>query len=182
MPLDFIHVFEKALAGVGLRRGSEDRVTFRNTVEVVVRDKFGNVKSRSVTHNLKTNAGNDFLNKQMFGTSGIFGQANTAGYLALTTDSTAPAAGDTTLASEETTNGLQRTAQLTPTHSAGANSTVFTNTFTYTGSSSKVIAKVGLFNDTHANGGQLVFETLLATTGTVNTNGDTITVTWTISY
>ncbi|VVB52213.1 Uncharacterised protein [uncultured archaeon] len=179
---DKFHFFEACSAFTRKLRGVEDSFRMHSTVEVTVRDKNGKVKSHSVQKNLRTNGGADFWNTQLFAVSGINGQAKTAGYMAITTDATAAAATDTTLASEETTNGLARTAQLTPTHSAGATSSVFSNTFTYTGSSSKVIAKVGLFNDTHANGGTLVLETVLASTATVNANGDTITITWTINY
>jgi len=102
-----------------------------------------------------------------------------ANWIALTTDATAAAAGDTTLASEETTNGLAR-AQATDTHTASATSSLLSKTFTYTGSTSKVIAKVGLF-DQSANG-RLILETVLSSTATVNANGDTLTINWTINY
>lgn len=175
--------FKEAIAAVSRKlRGINDNFHMHSDVEVTVRGRDGRVKSHSLQKNLRTNGGADFWNTQLFGVSGINGQAKTAGYMAITTDATAAAATDTVLASEETTNGLARTAQLTPTHGAGATSSVFTNTYTYTGSSSKVIAKIGLFNDTHANGGTLVLETVLASTGTVNANGDTITITWTINY
>lgn len=158
-------------------RSAEDRYCFRSDILVEVRDRDGNLKSRSFQHNLRTNVGADFWNTQLFSTAP--GGAG-AGFMALTTDATAPGATDTTLTSEETTNGLARTTALTPTHSAGASSSVFTKTFTYTGGVSKVIAKVGLFNATSS--GTLVLETLLASTATVNTNGDTIAITWTINF
>lgn len=100
-------------------------------------------------------------------------------YIGLSTDSTTPAATDTTLASEQTTNGLAR-AQGTLSHTAGASSSQFTHTWTYTGSSSVTIAKVGLF--TQSSNGVMVLETLLSSSGTVSANGDTISVTWTINF
>lgn len=102
-----------------------------------------------------------------------------ANYIALSTDSTTPAGSDTSLASEQTTNGLAR-AQATDTHSAGAASSSLAHTWTYTGSSSVTIAKVGLF--TQSSNGVMILETLLSSTATVNNNGDTITVTWTINF
>jgi hypothetical protein len=178
--IDSFDFYDRVLSCVGLQRQTSDSFCLHSDIEVTVRDKYGSLKSHSFQHNLRTNGGADFWNTQLFGTSGINGQTATAGYMALTTDATAPAATDTTLTSEETTNGLARSAQLTPTHSAGATSSVFTKTFTYTGSTSKVIAKVGLFNASSA--GTMVLETLLSSTGTVNANGDTITITWTINY
>lgn len=172
---DAVGAFTRALRGVS------DGFKMHSDVEVTVRDKNGNIKSHSIQKNLRTNGGADFWNTQLFSTAPNAG-TKTANYLAITTDATAASATDTTLASEETTNGLARTGQLTVSHSASASSSSFSNTFTYTGSSSKAIAKVGLFNDTHANGGTLVLETVLASTGTVNANGDTITITWTINY
>lgn len=177
---DNFHFKDAVLALCGKKRCADDCFFIHNIVEATVRDRFGNIKSYSKKTNIRTNAGADFWHTQLFGVSGINGQAGTAGYMAITTDATAAAATDTTLTSEETTNGLGRSAQLTPTHSAGATSSVFTKTFTYTGSSSKVIAKVGLFNA--SSSGTLVLETVLGSTATVNANGDTITITWTINY
>ncbi len=180
--LDNFRFGEKISAFIRRFRGLDDNFRMHSDVEVTVRDCFGNIKSHSVQKNLRTNGGANFWNQQLFGVSGIQGQTNTASYMAITTDGTAAGATDTTLASEETTNGLARTGQLTVTHTSNATSSVFTNTFIYGGSSPKVIAKVGLFNDTHANVGTLVLETVLASTATVNTNGDTITITWTINF
>lgn len=164
-----------------LRQPHDDLRPFCTTksVEVIVTDKDGNVKHRSVTtKNLRVNGGADFWNAQLFATTPAAGsQAN---YIALTTDTAPPAAGDTTLTAEETTNGLAR-AQGTVTHTAAASSTLISKTFTYSGSTSKTIAKVGLFNQL-ALGGTLVLETLLASTATVNTNGDQITINWTVQF
>jgi hypothetical protein len=102
-----------------------------------------------------------------------------ANWIALTTDATAAAAGDTTLASEETTNGLAR-AQATDTHTGGASSSLLSKTFTYTGAVTKTIAKVGLFDQ--SSNGRLILETVLSSTATVNANGDTLTINWTINY
>lgn len=173
---DFFRVKEVAGAVTRKVRGAQDRVHFRSDILVVVRDKDGNEKSRSFQHNLRTNAGADFWDAQLFK---VAAAGATANFIALTTDATAPAATDTTLTSEETLNGLAR-AQATDAHTAAASSSQLSKTFTYTGSTSKVIAKVGLFNA--ASAGTLALETLLASTATVNANGDTITITWTINY
>jgi hypothetical protein len=118
------------------------------------------------------------------GAEGALGAAP-AKYIGLTTDATAVAKGDTTLTSEETTNGLGRalgTYTLTLATPGALNGQVtytITNTFTYTGSTSKVIAKGGLF--TAASAGTMSFETVFPSTATVNANGDQIAVTWTVN-
>lgn len=178
MTQDFMKFADKCLAFVGLRRGAVDRFRMYSDVTVEVRDKFGNLKSRSVQHNLRTNLGADFWSNQLFSTASASATA-TAHWLGITTDATAAAAGDTTLTSEETTNGLARVAG-TVAHTGSATSTTISNTFTYTGSTSKVIAKLGLF--TAISAGTLVLETLLASTATVNANGDTLAITWTVNF
>lgn len=157
-------------------RGVEDGVHFRSDITVEIRDKFGNLKSRSVQHNLRVNGGADFWDAQLFN---VASAGATANYIALTANSTTPAATDTTLTGEITTNGLAR-AQATDAHTSGNPSSVLSYTFTYTGSSSVTIAKVGLFNA--SSGGTLVLETLLTTSGTVSASGDTIMIQWTINF
>src|SRR6266403_3864537 len=169
---DFFRFKEAVKAFTNKIRGVEEKFKFSSDILVEIHDKDGNLKHRSFQKNLRTNVGADFWDQQLFK---VGAAAATANFIGLTTDATAPAAGDTTLASEETTNGLGR-AQAADAHTGSASSSVLSKTFTYTGSSSKVIAKVGLFNA--ASSGTLVLETLLTSTGTVNSNGDTITVTW----
>src|SRR5206468_4365104 len=91
----------------------------------VVRD--GNEIYHSEQHNLITNAGMDFIAKQLGDTLGL--GINGANYIALTTDSTAPAATDTTLTSELTTNGLART-QGTYAHTPGTDHWTASKPFT----------------------------------------------------
>jgi hypothetical protein len=176
MSMDSFNTADAAAPGGQRRRAARDSFRERSQVEVVVRDSAGNVKAIARGHNLRVNGGADFWDAQLFkvATAGA-----TANYIGLTTDATSPAAADTTLASEETTNGLAR-AQAVDTHSAGASSSQLAHTWTYTGSTSKTIAKVGLFNASSA--GTMVLETLLGSTATVSANGDTITVTWTINF
>lgn len=174
--MDSFQVTEQTWAGTSITRPTLDGFKLHNVVEAIFRDRFGNITSQSKVTNLRTNVGADFWDAQLFkvATAGA-----TANFIAITTDATAPAATDTTLASEETTNGLAR-AQAADAHTAGASSSVLSKTFTYTGSTSKVIAKVGLFNASSA--GTLVLSTLLGSTGTVNANGDTLTISWTINF
>lgn len=126
-------------------------------------------------HNLFLDAGKDFLSAQMFtntsaGTRG-------AGFIALTENGTAPAAGDTTLTSEITTNGLGRADATTKTHSAGSSTTVIEHTFTASGAFSTV-QKSALFNA--SSSGTMVCENTF--TSTALATNDQIKVTWTITH
>jgi hypothetical protein len=122
-------------------------------------------------HNLRTNAGGDAQASQMGNTAT---QAAACNYIALSNDATAPAAGDTTLASEIAANGLSR-AQGTYAHTNGTSSFTIQKVFTATGTQAS--QKTGLFNA--ASSGTLCFENTY-TQVTVN-SGDTLTVTWTIN-
>ena len=180
---DLLSFTEMVGAIVRKARSMNDRMPLiYSDVLIVVRDRDGREKSRSFQHNLRTNAGADFWNTQLFSTAPA---AKGAGYMALSTSTTATAT-DTTLPSEITTGTtLVRTGALTPTHSAGTGQSQFTHTFTYDGTTPAppvVVGLLGLFNDTHANGGTLALETALSPTATVNSNGDTIAITWTINY
>lgn len=162
------------------KRSVEDRHWMYSDVEVTVKDKDGNIKHHSIQKNLRTNAGADFWNTQLFSTSQAAG--NQANWIGITADTTAPAATDTSLASEQTANGLAR-AQGTVAHTGGQSSTVISHTWTYSGSSSVTIAKAGLFTAAGPPvAGTMALETLLASTATVNSNGDQITINWTINF
>lgn len=123
-------------------------------------------------HNLRTTAGGDWQASVMGNTSA---PPATMNYIAVTNDAGAPAAGDTTLASEITTNGLSR-AQCTYAHTAGTAAFTCQKVFTATGTQAS--QKTAIFNASSA--GTMGFENTY-TAVTVN-NGDTLTVTWTINY
>jgi len=100
-----------------------------------------------------------------------------ARYIGLTTDTGTPAVGDTTLASEITTNGLQR-ALATFAHTGGTTTFTLAKTFTASGTFTNV-HKGGLFTaGTNAAGGVLVADTNLNADATL-ASGDSIAVTWT---
>lgn len=111
--------------------------------------------------------------------------SNWGAWIGLSTDATAPAAGDTCNAgtglflNEQTANGLARTYIAATFPAAGEYQ--YANTFTYTGATSVVIAKGVICNSKAAAGTLLLFETLASATATVNASGDTINLTWTIS-
>jgi hypothetical protein len=122
-----------------------------------------------------TNAGRDLIAAATFTTST---QPAAANYVALTANSSSPAAGDTTLTGEITTGGggLVR-AQATYAHTNGTATATLTKTFTANGSDSLPIsiAKIGVFNA--SSSGTMAYETLLSATATLSASGDSLTLT-----
>lgn len=128
---------------------------------------------------LRVNSGRDFQSDVMSGTSA---QPAAANYIALTANSSAAAAGDTTLTGEITTGGggLVR-AQAAYAHTASALTYTLIKTFTANGSDSLpvTVAKIGVFNA--SSSGTLVFESLLNATATLTTSGDQLQITETVN-
>lgn len=130
--------------------------------------------------NLITNAGEDVISRQTAcGATGAPACANGGVYIALSTDSGAPSATDTTCPSESSVSGLAR-ALGTYAHVAGTNTHTISHTFTLGTAGAVVIAKVCMFDA--ASGGNLFAETLLSATATVNAVGDQVTITWTFTH
>jgi hypothetical protein len=130
--------------------------------------------------NLITNAGEDVISRQTAcGATGAPACANGGVFIALSTDSGAPNAADTTCPAESVVSGLAR-ALGTYAHVAGTNTHTLSHTFTLGTAGAVVIAKVCMFDA--ASGGNLFAETLLASTATVNAVGDQITITWTFTH
>jgi len=125
-----------------------------------------------------TNAGKDFVAAQVGGAGGTA----TAQYIALTANSTAPAAGNTTLSGEIVTagGGLLRAIGAYA-HTGGTSTYTISKTFTTNGSDALpvTVAKIGVFNA--SSSGTMVFETLLSSTATLSASGDTLTVTQTVT-
>lgn len=127
---------------------------------------------------LRTNAGADFQARVMADTaSNGTGSYAAANYLALSTDATVPAAGDTTLTGELTASGLGR-AQATYAHTNGTTTYTLTKAYTSSDATPRTINKVGVFNATSV--GTMVFETALASPPTLQ-SGDSLTVTETVA-
>jgi len=127
-----------------------------------------------------TTAGKDFAASAMGDRSGSREAA--ADYIALTANSSSPAAGDTTLTSEIATasGGLIR-AQATYAHTGGASTYTLTKTFTANGNDSLpvTIAKMAVFNA--SSGGKMPWESLLSATATLTAVGDSLQITETIT-
>jgi hypothetical protein len=124
--------------------------------------------------NLLTNTGRVQLHTFMYGTAS---RPNGFNYIALTNDGTAPAAGDTVLASELFGDGLTRAQGVVTLPSGSGNQTTVAFTFTYTGGSSQGVQKTALF-DTSTVG--VMNHEILFTPRTLFTN-DTLTLTFTIT-
>ncbi len=127
-----------------------------------------------------TNAGRDMAHGAVFDRSGSRPAA--ADFMAVTANTTAPAAGDTTLTGEIATagGGLIR-KQAIYAHTPGATTSTLTATFTANGSDTLpvTLGKIGILNAAAA--GTLVFATLLTPTAQLNAVGDAVTITDTVT-
>lgn len=139
-----------------------------NTTSVVTVDKWWNVDDTTGT---TPTSGDGFI----IAPGGIA----SVRFMALTTNSSAASASDTTLASEITNNGASR-ALATYAHTQGAATFTLQKAYSITGTLT-AIHKMGLFCALSSAGADpMVFETVLNQDATVG-NGDTLTVTDTIT-
>lgn len=127
------------------------------------------------------NAGRDWAASALFDRSGS--RAAAADYLAVSANTTAPAAGDTALAGEITTagGGLIR-KQAGYAHTGGAATSTLTATFTANGSDTGLpvtLGKAAVFNA--ASAGVMPWSSLLSPTAVVSAPGDAVTVTVTVT-
>lgn len=141
-----------------------------NMVHAFITHPDGTITDLGVTQNLITTAGIDAVATAHQAT------AFRADYMAVSNNATAPAAGDTTLAGELSTNGFNR-AQATYAHTGGAATLTLTKSWTATGTVTG-IHKMGLFSA--ASGGTLVYTTAFSVDADV-TADDTLEVTDTIT-
>jgi hypothetical protein len=150
----------------------EPRRRWRDVIaEIIDGARMGRI-SEERAYNLILNAGRVQMHSQVYGTSGLL--TNGFNYIAWTNDSGAPAAGDTTLASEIAANGLTRAQATTVTLPTGSgNQTVIDKTFTLTGTQS--VQKTALF--TAASVGVMNHEIQFTPRSLANT--DTLQATWT---
>ena len=128
-------------------------------------------------HNLLTNGGRDVMHSNCYTnvTSGTRG----FNYIAVTQSIITPAASDTTLAGEETTNGLQRAAASpAASHTTGTNSSTVEVTMTASGSFSDVKASATFNASSGATMGHIAN---YATGSGTLISGDTLKTTWTLN-
>jgi hypothetical protein len=128
-------------------------------------------------HNLLTNGGRDQMHSQVYNETNATNTERGGGYIAVTTDTAAASASDTTLASEITTGGLGRADATTNTHTTGTNTTTLAKTFTASATHTAV-HKSGTFDASSA--GILYHEAVFGSDATL-VSGDTLTVTWTLT-
>ena len=124
--------------------------------------------------NLLTTDGRDFYHAQVLtntsaGTRG-------SGFIAVTTDSAAPAAGDTTLATEISTGGLARADATTKTHTDNTNSTTIEHEWTASATHTNV-QKCALFNA--SSSGTMTHEGTFTAASLIS--GDKLKVTYVIN-
>ena len=143
----------------------KENFPIKGDLHIVIKDALtGEVKIDRLEKNLVVTVGKDWIASRMVGTA-----ANTMGYMAVGTDSTAPAAGNTTLGAE-----VARVAVTSQTAS--------TNTVTYVatfgaGTGTGALTEAGLFNANTA--GTMLSRT---TYSVINKgSGDEMTVTWVIT-
>lgn len=166
--MENVRVGEQVISQVGRSRAVEEKMQVVGTWHVVARHADGTIFSDQTVHNLLTTAGRSFMHDQVYRNTSAGTQGSR--FIAVTTDSAAPAAGDTVLASEITTGGLARAAATTNSYSSPT--TTLAVTFTATATHTNV-QKMALFNASSA--GTMTHEATI-TAVTLN-NTDTLTVT-----
>lgn len=134
------------------------------SLRVVVTGKDGSIKEEHEFKNLVVNVGKNFVASRMVGTA-----ANVMGWMAIGSNNTAAAAGDTALGSE-----LGRVALA----SASAASNVVTYTATFpAGTGTGAVVEAGIFNA--SSGGTMLCRTVFSV---VNKGADdAMSVTWTVT-
>ena len=137
----------------------------RGDVAIVLKDKDGNVKDSREIQNLVVSAGLEFICSRMAGTS-----AGVMSHMALGSDTTAAAAGQTDLLS------------ILGSREALDSSTASSNTITYVssfeaGEGTGAVTEAGVFNA--ASSGTMLCRTVFAVVN--KAADDTMSVTWTIT-
>lgn len=151
----------------------------RGIVHATIVRKNGQREYLGYTDNLFTNSGRDFGHNQVY--INVSAGTRGAGFIGLTTDTAAANAADTSLASEITSNGLQRADASTKTHTNGTNTSTIQNTFTASGAFT-AIHKSALFNAAGPPvSGTMVHEAVLPSDVTL-ASGDSLAITWQITY
>jgi hypothetical protein len=138
----------------------------RGSLLIELRDENGNIKDERLLENLVVSAGKTFIASRMVGVS-----AAVMSHMAVGTNNTAPAAGDTTLAAEVA-------ASRTALGSATSSGAVATYTCTFgAGVGTGALVEAGIFNASSA--GTMLCRTTFSTIN--KASGDSLTVTWTVT-
>lgn len=167
---------------LGARIGYTLGISGFNRIEVEVRDANGNLKSLIPSFNSRVNKGGDLAASLLAGTSfNSIASPLPPKYIALSTSTLTPAAGDTTLTGETSASGLARAlgtqgSYTTPSVLDGACS--YTVTKTFTSGATATINSVALF-DASSSGNMFVEANLSASASLVS--GDQLTINWTVN-
>jgi len=145
-----------------------ENLNFAGQLEIVVKDKEGNVKESRTVENLVVNAGLGFIISRMVGTAKAV-----MSHMAVGSDTTAAAAGDTDLGSI-----LGSRKALTSSTITGANNEKVTYVATFNaGEGTGAVTEAGIFNASTA--GDMLCRTVFSV---VNKGADdTMTITWVIT-
>ena len=143
----------------------KDNFPIKGDLHIVIKDALtGEVKVDRLEKNLVVTTGKEWIASRMVGTA-----ANTMGYMAVGTDATSPASGDTTLGAE-----VARVAVTSQT--ASTNTVTYVATFS-AGTGTGALTEAGLFNANSA--GTMLSRT---TYSVINKgSGDEMTVTWVVT-
>lgn len=110
------------------------------------RGYYGEWKNHDDVPNLLTNGGRDDFIDKCYIHNGVGTAAGN--FIGISSDTGAPAATDTSLTGEKTTNGLSRAQATTRTHTTGSNDWSLQITFTDTTAQTLALQKAGLFTVT----------------------------------
>lgn len=143
-----------------------DDITLKGRLDIVLTGPDGQIKDSKHVPNLVVTSGKEWVASRMAGTS-----SSTMSHMAIGTSSTSPAAGNTTLGSEQARVSLTSTT-------VSDNDVAFVATFAAgTPSSQQAIVEAGLFN-AGTNGTMLCRTTF----GTITKgSSDSLTITWTVT-
>ena len=142
-----------------------------NPVLIEHRDRYGNLKRRTLSFNTRTNAGRDWQSDVM-GTLGT--QPAVSKYVGLTATNVAIAGTETTLAGEITTGTLARAIYTAYNHTAGT--ATYNQTKTFTSDGTVTLQTAAEFNA--ATAGTMPFIANISPNAPT-VSGDTLALTWT---
>lgn len=151
----------------------KSKLGIKGRFKIEIRDKDGKLKSSSKW------SSNTITNTGLAGVAGLIGNTGTITaftYLAVGTDSTAPAASQSALIAEIVDTGLARAAATISRVTTNHTNDTLQLVYTWTASGSKTVQETGVFNDPTA--GVMLGRGL--TGSRVLTNLDTLTVTYQI--
>lgn len=150
-----------------------DKVKTQGIVELVCRRADGSIKWVHKTHNLITSAG-----KAQLALLAGDASATPFTYLAVGSSSTAPAAGNTTLGTELTTNGFARAAATVSRTTTNVTNDTLRLVHTWTASGSATVEEAGVFNA--SSSGTMLGRALTTTKSFVT--GETLTLTYDVVF